>query len=51
MVRLVLLNFRQDPIISVWEHTGVRSTGNGRISISVGTSTWAITQLNKLILK
>ena len=37
---VVRSNFRKDPVISVWEHTGVRSTGSDHNSIWVWTSTW-----------
>ena len=37
---VVRSNFRKDPVISVWEHTGVRSTGSDQKSIWVWTSTW-----------
>ena len=37
---LVRSNFRPDPVISVWEHTGVHSTGSDHKSIWVWTSTW-----------
>ena len=39
---VVRSNFRKDPVISVWEHTGVRSTGSDQKSIWVWTSTWVI---------
>ena len=32
--------FRQDPVISVWEHTGVRSIGSDHKPIWVWTSAW-----------
>ena len=35
-------NFRKDPVISVWEHMGVRSTGSDQKSIWVWTSTWVL---------
>ena len=38
----VLSNFRPDPVISVWEHTGVRWTGSDHKPIWVWTSTWDI---------
>ena len=37
---VVRSNFRKDPVISVWEHTGVRSTGSDHNSIWVWTSIW-----------
>ena len=37
---VVRSNFRPDPVISVWEHTGVRSTGSDHKPICVWTSTW-----------
>ena len=37
---LVRSNFRPDPVISVWEHTGVRSTGSDHKQIWVWASTW-----------
>ena len=39
---VVRSNFRKDPVFSVWEHTGVRSTGSDQKSIWVWTSTWDI---------
>ena len=39
---VVRSKFGKDPVISVWEHTGVRSTGSDQKSIWVWTSTWAI---------
>ena len=36
---VVRSNFRPDPVISVWEHTGVRSIGSDRKTIWVWTST------------
>ena len=39
---VVRSNFRKDPVISVWEHTIVRSTGSDHNSIWVWTSTWAL---------
>ena len=38
---VVRSKFGKDPVISVWEHTGVRSTGSDQKSIWVWTSTWA----------
>ena len=37
---VVRSNFLPDPVISVWEHTGVRSTGSDHKQIWVWTSTW-----------
>ena len=37
---VVRSNFRPDPLILVWEHTGVRSTGSDHKPIWVWTSTW-----------
>ena len=37
---LVRWNFRPDPVISVWEHTDVRSTGSDHKSIWIWTSIW-----------
>ena len=39
---VVRSNFRKDPVISVREHTGVRSTGSDHNSIWVWTSTWVV---------
>ena len=37
---VVRSNFLPDPVILVWEHTGVRSTGSDHKPIWVWTSTW-----------
>ena len=37
---VVRSNFRPDPVILVWEHTGVRSIGSDHKAIWVCTSTW-----------
>ena len=37
---VVRSNFCPDPVISFWEHTGVRSTGSDHKPIWVWTSTW-----------
>ena len=37
---VVRSNFLPDPVISVWEHTGARSTGSDHKPIWVLTSTW-----------
>ena len=39
---VVRSNFRPDPVILVWERTGVRSTGSDNKPIRVRTSTWEI---------
>ena len=39
---VVCLNFRPDPVISVWEHTGVRSIGSDHKTNWVCTSTWVV---------
>ena len=39
---VVRSKFGKDPVISVWEHTGVRSTGSDQKSIWVWTSTWVV---------
>ena len=38
---VVRSNFLPEPVISVWEHTAVRSTGSDHKPIWVWTSTWA----------
>ena len=35
-------DFRPDPVISIWEHTGVRSTESDHKPIWVWTSTWVV---------
>ena len=42
-------NFRKDPVIAVWEHTGVRSTGSDHNSICVWTSTLDIIKRNRTV--
>ena len=42
-------NFGPDPVISVWEHTGVRATGPDHKRIWVWTSSWAV--LNQEVSK
>ena len=46
-------NFRPQPVISVWEHTGVRSIGSDHKAIWVYTSTWeiALSLLSKYLNK
>ena len=39
---VVRSNFCRDPVISVWEHTGVRSTGSYHKAIWVCASTWGV---------
>ena len=39
---LLRSNFRPDPVILAWEHTGVRSTGSDHKKIGVWTSTWVL---------
>ena len=39
---VVRSNFRPDPVISVWEHSSVRSTGSDHKPIWVWTSTWVL---------
>ena len=39
---VVRSNFLPDPVISVWENTGVRSTGSDHKPIWVWTSTWDV---------
>ena len=46
---VVRSNFHPDPIISVWEHTCVRSTGSDHKSIWVWTSNWDTTHRNEQI--
>ena len=41
---VVRSNFRPDPVISIWEHTGVHSTGPDQNSIWAWTSTWVVLQ-------
>ena len=49
---VVRSNFPPDPVISVWEHTGVRSTGSDHKPIWVWTSTWVFgSQTPRQVLK
>ena len=42
-------NFLPDAVISVWEHTGVRSTGSDHKPIWVWTSTWVEFALKAIV--
>ena len=47
---VVRLNFLSDPLNSVWEHTGVRSTGSDHKPIWVWTSTWGFFKLARFAI-
>ena len=47
---VVRSNFRPYPVISVWEHTGVRSTVSDQKPIWVWTATWVVLFLKMVLL-